>query len=532
MQDFPLTLRMIFDHGAAVHGRSEVVTYEGETSRRASYSEVAARATRLASALKSLGVQEGDRVGTLMWNNQEHLEVYLAVPTMGAVLHTLNLRLFPDQLSFVINHAGDKVIVIDDTLVGILARVIGSLTTLEHVIVVGQGDASVLQRDVLRYEEVLAGASPTYDWPDVDERSAMAMCYTTGTTGDPKGVAYSHRSTFLHTLAGMNCLRLDEEDRVLPIVPMFHANAWGIPYACWFMGADLVMPGRYLQAEPLSRLIADEKVTFAAAIPTIWSDVLRYAEEHESDFSSLKGIICGGSAVPRSLIERFEERFGVPIVQGWGMTETSPVAAVARPPKGTMPEEAVDWRVKQGRIVPGVEARICDDDGVELPWDGQSLGEIEVRGPWITASYFKDDAPDKFHDGWLRTGDVGHIDDHGFITLTDRAKDVIKSGGEWISSVEVENTIMAHPGVAEAAVIGVPDPRWDERPLAFVVLREGASAGADELRGFLDGKVAKWWLPERWSFVAEVPKTSVGKFDKKALRALYSGGQVEVVTAS
>src|SRR3954464_10554675 len=324
MQDFPLTLRMIFDHGTAVHGRSEVVTYEGEATRRATFSEVAARATRLASALKSLGVQEGDRVGTLMWNNQEHLEVYLAVPTMGAVLHTLNLRLFPDQLSFVINHAGDKVIVIDDTLVGVLARVIGSLTPLEHVIVVGQGDASVLQRDVLRYEALLAQAAPAYDWPEVDERSAMAMCYTTGTTGDPKGVAYSHRSTFLHTLAGMGCLRLDDSDRILPIVPMFHANAWGIPYVAWFIGADLVMPGRYLQAEPLAKMIGRERVTYASAIPTIWADVLRYSEEHHVDFSTLKGVTCGGSAVPRSLIERFDERFGVPIIQGWGMTETSP----------------------------------------------------------------------------------------------------------------------------------------------------------------------------------------------------------------
>jgi fatty-acyl-CoA synthase len=383
----------------------------------------------------------------------------------------------------------------------------------------------------LRYDELLANASASYDWPELDERSAMAMCYTTGTTGDPKGVVYSHRSTYLHTLAGIGCMRLEEEDRVLPIVPMFHANAWGIPYVCWFMGADLVMPGRYLQAEPIAKMIESEKVTFAAAIPTIWSDVLRYGEEHDADFASLRAVVCGGSAVPRALIDRFEERFGVPIMQGWGMTETSPVAAVARPPKGSLPEEANDWYVRQGRVVPGVDLRICDDAGEALPWDGQSLGEIEVRGPWITASYYKDEAADKFHDGWLRTGDVGHVDDRGYITLTDRAKDVIKSGGEWISSVEVENTIMAHPGVAEAAVIGVPDPRWDERPLAFVVLREGASHDAGELRSFLEDKVAKWWLPERWSFVPEVPKTSVGKFDKKVLRALYSEGKVDVVEA-
>jgi fatty-acyl-CoA synthase len=334
----------------------------------------------------------------------------------------------------------------------------------------------------------------------------------------------------LHAFGGLPnaVLGITEHDRVLSIVPMFHANAWGIPYEGWFIGADFVMPGRFLQAEPLAKMIKEERVTFAGAVPTIWNEILRYSEQNEVDFSSLRFVVCGGSAVPRALIEKFDERFGVKIYQGWGMTETSPLAALARPPKGTPPEEEIEWRAKTGRIVAGVEVRITDDDGNELPWDGSSVGEIEIRGPWITAGYYRDDAPEKFHDGWLRTGDVGSIDPKGFIQISDRAKDVIKSGGEWISSVEVENTLMGHPDVVEAAVIGVPDERWDERPLACVVLREGSAATPEDLRTFLKDKVARWWLPERWTIIAEIPKTSVGKFDKKVLRARNTAGDLDV----
>jgi fatty-acyl-CoA synthase len=530
IQDHPLTIADILRHGQTVHARSQVTTLTETAPRRASFAEVGARAARLAGALHRLGIRSGDRVATFGWNSQEHLEAYLAVPAMGAVLHTLNIRLFPEQLTYVANHAADRVIIVDDSTVPLLARVRDQLTTVEHIIVVGDGDAAALGT-TLRYDALLAAEEPTYAWPEVDERSAAAMCYTSGTTGNPKGVVYTHRSTYLHTLATCtgSALGLTDRDRLLVIVPMFHANAWGHPYAGWLAGADFVMPGRFLQAAPLCKAITEERPTVSAAVPTIWNEVLRHSETSPVDLSSLRLVVCGGSAVPRSLMERFQERYGVAIIQAWGMTETSPLAAVAFPPKDATPADAMDWRAKTGRIIGGVELRIVDDAGQPLPWDGASAGEIEVRGPWITGSYYRDDDPEKFHDGWLRTGDVGTVDDHGFVQITDRAKDVIKSGGEWISSVELENEIMAHPAVVEAAVVGVPDPRWEERPLACVVLAPGATADAAALRTFVETRVAKWWVPERWTFIAEVPKTSVGKFDKKVLRAQYAAGQLTVV---
>jgi fatty-acyl-CoA synthase len=537
MQDFPLTITAIFRHGRRVFGKSEVATFEGESCRRASYAQVAGRADQLAAALARLGIREGDRVGTFAWNTQEHLEAYLAVPSMGAVLHTLNLRLFPEQLTYVVNHAEDRVILVDATLIPLLARVASELKTVEQFVVIGpaarnSGDASALGANVLSYEDLLAAESPGFDYPEIDERSAAAMCYTSGTTGNPKGVVYSHRSTFLHSMAATSgtTFALTESDRILPIVPMFHANAWGLPYAGWMTGSDFVMPNRFLQGEPLCKLIMAEKPTVSGAVPTVWNDILAYADKNRDsvDLTSLRLVPCGGSAVPRSLMEAFEQRHGVRIVQAWGMTETSPIAAVAMPPKGTPAEEDLAWRSKTGRVIVGVELRITADDGAVLPWDGEAVGEIEVRGPWITASYYKDDDPEKFHDGWLRTGDVGTVESNGFVQITDRAKDVIKSGGEWISSVELEGTLMAHPAVKEAAVVGVPDERWDERPLACVVLKDGESASVDDLKGFLTERVAKWWLPERWTFIQEVPKTSVGKFDKKVLRAQYAEGNLEV----
>jgi fatty-acyl-CoA synthase len=531
MQDRPLTINAIFEHGRRVYADSEVVTFTGEGARRASFAEVAARSRRLGAALKRLGINEGDRVGTFCWNTQEHLEAYFTIPCMGAVLHTLNLRLFPDQLTYVINHAEDRVIIIDDSLVPLLARVVADLKTVEHFIVIGGGDATALG-DVLRYEELLAAESDDFEWPEIEERSAAAMCYTSGTTGNPKGVVYSHRSTFLHSLSvcSGSVFALTEHDRILPIVPMFHANAWGLPYAGWFAGSDFVMPSRFLQAEPLCRLIEAERPTFSGAVPTIWNDILRYAESHPVDLSSIRMIACGGSAVPRSLMEKFQQRHNVRIVQAWGMTETSPLAAVALIPKCCEPGQEMDWRSKTGRVVHGVELRIVDN-GKEVAWDGEAIGEIEVRGPWITASYYGDDTPEKFDEGWLRTGDVGTINRQGYIQITDRSKDVIKSGGEWISTVELENALMAHPDVIEAAVIGVPDDRWDERPLACVVMREGVSADPEALRTFLGERVAKWWVPERWAFISEVPKTSVGKFDKKVLRAQREQGAIEIIDA-
>jgi fatty-acyl-CoA synthase len=528
MQDGDLTITDILRRGAKVYPESQVVSFEGEDSRRGTFAQVAERAARLAGALKRLGIRSGDRVGTLSWNHQEHLEAYFAVPCMGAVLHTLNLRLDPEQLAYVINHAEDRVILVDASLVPLLAKIRSKLTTVERIIVIGEGDASALG-EVLSYEDLLAAEPPEYPWPDLGEKTAAAMCYTTGTTGAPKGVVYSHRSIYLHSLAEWGAFSLKESDRALVIVPMFHVNAWGIPYTAFMLGADLLMPGRFLQPEPLCRFIQAERPTFAAGVPTIWQGVLHHIEAHPADLTSMQTIICGGSAVPRSLMERFEKNHGLRIIQAWGMTETSPIGAVAVPPRGVPPEEEMDWRSKTGRVVAGVRLRIVDDSGKEQPWDGESVGEIEVRGPWITGAYFKDPAPDKFDDGWLRTGDVGCVDSRGFIQITDRSKDVIKSGGEWISSVALETLLIGHPDVLDAAVIAVPDERWDERPLASVVLKPGSSTSPEELRDFVAGQVVKFWVPDRWAVVDEIPKTSVGKYDKKVLRAMYADGKLPAV---
>ncbi len=526
--DYQLTLGPILAHGRQVHANSKVITFTGDGYVESTFAQVAERADRLAAVLTSLGVREGDRVGTFLWNNQTHLEAYLAIPCMGAVLHTLNIRLFPEQLAFVINHAEDKVIIVDASIAPLLARVRDQLTTVEHIIVKGTGDTSGLGAGLLDYDELIEAAPSGFQYPELRESQGMAMCYTSGTTGNPKGVMYSHRSTYLHSLAVTSTanIALAETDRMLVIVPMFHANAWGTPYAAWMIGADLVFPQQYLQAAPLSRIITDTRPTLTGAVPTVLNDLLNNAPQ--TDMSSLRLVMCGGSAVPRGLIDGYRATFGVPVVQGWGMTETSPVCAIGHPPKEMGDLSETDWRVKTGRIIPGVELRITDDDGAVVPWDGESLGEIEVRGAWITGSYYNVDDPEKFHDGWLRTGDVASVQPNGYVMISDRAKDVIKSGGEWVSSVDLENTIMGHPAVLEAAVIGVPDPRWDERPMACVVLKQGAEATAAELRDWLSERTAKFWLPERWSFITEVPKTSVGKFDKKVLRARHSAGELDV----
>jgi len=527
MQDFPLTLTSLLRRGR-LFGESEVVSFAGDSSRRATFAEVGERAEKLAAALRRLGVRPGDRVGTLAWNHQQHQEAYLAIPCTGAVLHTLNLRLAPEQLAWIVNHAEDRVVIVDGSLVPLLAGIRDQLKTVEHVVVIGDDDATALG-DVLRYEDLIAGEDAGFAWPDLDERSASALCYTTGTTGDPKGVAYSHRSVYLHSLAQWGAFSLTEADRLLVIVPMFHVNAWGFPYTAWMLGADLLMPGRHLQAEPLARFIEQDRPTVAFGVPTVWNDLLRHVDQARTDLSSLRLVVCGGSAVPPSLMEQFQARHGVRIVQAWGMTETSPVAAIAFPPKQAGAEDEMAWRSRTGRVVMGVELRTVDELGWELPADGETVGEIEVRGPWITGGYYRTEAPERFNAGWLRTGDVGHVDARGFVQITDRSKDVIKSGGEWISSVELETALVGHPDVVEAAVIGVPDERWQERPLAVVRLRDGAEATPDDLRAYLGTRVARWWVPERWALVAEIPKTSVGKYDKKVVRAQHAEGRLEVV---
>jgi fatty-acyl-CoA synthase len=542
MMDVPLTVTRIMRFGCSAYGDREVVTCTADGVRRQSYAQTGARAARLAGALRALGVDGDQRVGTLMWNNAEHLEAYLAIPSMGAVLHTLNLRLDPQVIGYIADHAGDEVVIVDPSLVPLLAQVLPYAPAIRHVLVTSSGgepDAAVLSalagpgRQVHSYEQLLAAQPDTFDWPELDEWSAAAMCYTSGTTGHPKGVVYSHRSMHLHSLAVCTgtVFGLSERDRILPVVPMFHANAWGLPYAAVMAGSSLIMPDRFLQPEPLVRLIEAERPTVAGAVPTIWNGLLLHVRANGGDLSSLRVVPCGGSAVPRSLMEAYEKELGVFILQAWGMTETSPLGSVAYPPVGTEGEEAWAYRCTAGRLICDVEARLVGEGGVLLPHDGIAVGEVEVRGPWITGAYYKDDDPEKFRDGWLRTGDVGTIDRLGYVTLTDRAKDVIKSGGEWISSMELENAIMAHPDVVEAAVIGVTDERWGERPLATVVLAEGATTTAAELREYLTEKVPRWQLPERWSFIAEVPKTSVGKFAKTKMREAYARGDYEVIEA-
>ncbi|MFJ7157523.1 long-chain fatty acid--CoA ligase [Streptomyces sp. NPDC101118] len=541
MQDVQLTVTRILKHGMTIHGRSQVTTWTGEAEpHRRSFAEIGARAGQLAHALRDeLGVQQDDRVATLMWNNAEHVEAYFAIPSMGAVLHTLNLRLPPEQLVFIVNHAADKVVIANGTLLPLLVPLLPHLPTIEHVVVAGPGDRSGLEGLNVRvhdYEELLAGRPEAYAWPELDERQAAAMCYTSGTTGDPKGVVYSHRSIYLHSMQVnmAESMGLTDADTTLVVVPQFHVNAWGLPHATFMTGINMLMPDRFLQPGPLAEMIVAEQPTHAAAVPTIWQGLLAELSANPRDISCMKQVTIGGSACPPSLMEAYD-RLGVRLCHAWGMTETSPLGTMAHPPAGLGADEEWPYRITQGRFPAGVEARLIGPGGDVLPWDGESAGELEVRGTWIAGSYYGGASgephrpEDKFSaDGWLKTGDVGVISTDGYLTLTDRAKDVIKSGGEWISSVELENALMAHPEVAEAAVVAVPDDKWGERPLATVVLAEGATVDYSSLRTFLGESIAKWQLPERWALVPAVPKTSVGKFDKKVIRKQYADGELEV----
>lgn len=548
MQDVPLTVARIVAHGSTVNGRATVSTWDGTGPVVRTFAEAGARAAQLAYALRDeLGVTSEHVVGTLMWNNAEHLEAYLAVPAMGSVLHTLNLRLPAAQLAYIIDHAADHAIIVNGSVLPLLAGVLPQLApTLKHIVVAGPGDRAALAGfagTVHDYEELIAGRPTEYPWQhEIDERRPAMICYTSGTTGDPKGVVYSHRSIYLHCLQVNSAATfgLTAQDVALPVVPMFHVCAWGVPYAAFMSGASLLMPDRFLQARPLATMIDQVKPTVSAAVPTIWNgllDELDSPTERDApyDTSSLRMVVIGGSACPPALMRGFKERHGIQVVHAWGMTETSPLGTFSLPPGGLTPDQEWNYRITQGVFPASVEARLSGPGGERMPHDGASTGELEVRGPWIAGAYYggagkEPERPeDKFsEDGWLRTGDVGTITPDGYLTLTDRAKDVIKSGGEWISSVELENQLMAHPEVAEAAVVAVPDEKWGERPLATVVLRPGATVDLVGLRAFLAERVASWQLPERWSIVESVPKTSVGKFDKKVIRAEYAADQLDV----
>jgi fatty-acyl-CoA synthase len=527
MQDYPLTIQHLLWRMERLFAKKEIVTKTEQGIHRYRYTDLARRAHQLARALARLGVREGDRVGTLAWNNYRHLELYYAVPCMGSVLHTLNLRLFPDQLRYTIEDAGDSVVFVDRTLIPILDKLAGRIPSVRTVVVLNDGGPLPDHHlgELLDYERLLEAEDPEFAWPRLDEWSAAAMCYTSGTTGNPKGAVYSHRSQFLHTMAALQTdnLGLSERDTILPAVPMFHANSWGIPYACGMTGAKLILPDRFVGDGPtILDLASSEEATILAGVPTIMINLLLTMEKTGRRLPKVHTVICGGSAIPRALMEGMD-RLGLRMLHAWGMTETSPIGTIATVRSWIGPDRELETRLRQGVPAPGVEIRIADlTTGAELPWDGMAFGEVQCRGPWVADGYHHDVDPGRMtDDGWFRTGDVATIDPDGYLTIVDRTKDVIKSGGEWISSVELEGAIMAHPKVLEAAVIGLAHRKWQERPVAYVVPREeyrGRLTG-EEIRDFLMGRVAKWWLPDEIRFLDELPKTSVGKFDKKALRA-------------
>jgi fatty-acyl-CoA synthase len=536
MMDYPLTLDRILEHANRLFPHKQITTLLPDGSlHRYTYADMYTRVKRLAKALGKLGVEPGDRVGTFAWNNYQHAELYFGIPGAGAVCHTLNIRLFPEQLAYVVNHAEDKVVFIDATLLPLYERVAPEIDCVQHYILFNASrDIDTKLPNVSHYEDLLAESDAEFEWLSREEDMAMGLCYTSGTTGDPKGALYSHRSMYLHTMGAnlSGAIGLLESDIVLPVVPQFHAMAWGLPYACAMSGAEIIMPGPHLKPEPLAELIETEKVTVAAGVPTIWTGLYHELKANPRDISSVRALVVGGSAMPRSLIEAYEKELNVNVLHAWGMTEMSPLGTVSIPlshHKGLSAAEVWDVKAKQGYPIAGVETRIMDEMGNELPWDDKSMGELQVRGPWIVKQYFRREQSEQEFtaDGWFRTGDVVTISRDGYMQIMDRTKDLVKSGGEWISSVELENLLMAHPQVMEAAVIAIPDEKWDERPLAAIVpTNDGSGVTSELLTEFLSAQVAKFWLPDKMVFLDEIPKTSVGKFDKKVLRRWHAAGEL------
>ncbi|PRZ41473.1 fatty-acyl-CoA synthase [Antricoccus suffuscus] len=538
MQQSQLTLVDIFERAERMFPDHAIIT-GGPNPHRYTYGDWAKRTRQLGTVLDNLGLSADARVGSFCWNHYRHLELYFAAPCSGRVLHTLNIRLFPEQLVYVVNHAEDEAIFVDRSLLPLFLPILDQLTTVKHVVVIDDGSGPEVPNDprFSDYETLLDGAAPAQFHID-DENQASSMCYTSGTTGNPKGVLYSHRSTWLHSMAvtSTTTIGLDNNDRVLVIVPMFHANAWGTPYAAPMCGAELIFPGSDMSPANLAGLIQDEKATFAMGVPTIWQGIAPIIDDY--DFSSLRRITAGGSATPESVIKFFEDKLGIEMICGWGMTETSPVASISNVDhrdQGKSPDEKVKIHAKAGTIVAGVQARIVEPDTTTaLPWDDEANGELQVRGPWIAADYYKPDAGVELttEDGWMKTGDIAAISQYGVLRLIDRTKDLVKSGGEWISSVDVENIIMGHPDVAEAAIVAIPHPKWTERPLACVVLKPGveqSDAKKAEILEFLAPQIAKWWMPDALEFIDEVPKTSVGKFSKKDLRSKFDSYELPEV---
>ena len=529
MMEFPLLISTMLTHAERYTGEAEIVSRMVDGSlHRYTYRDAHKRTKQLANALVKLGVNQGDRIGTLAWNTHRHFEAYFGIAGIGAISHTVNPRLFPEQISYIINHASDRFLFVDETFVPTLEAISDQLTSVEKIFVLTANESfSTKLKNWEPYESLIKNESTEFEWPQFDERSASSLCYTSGTTGNPKGVLYSHRSTLLHayTAAMPDGLSVSNRDVVLPVVPMFHVNAWGLPYICSMMGAKIVFPGPFMDGASICQLINDEKATLSAGVPTIWSGVLNYLDEKKLSIPSLKRVVIGGSACPEAMIRTFLEKYQVDVVQGWGMTELSPLGTMNTLKANQVSltdDEKIKLKAKQGRVLFGIDMKIIDETGDELPWDGKAFGDLLVRGPNVLSNYFQNEDPilikDKNGQEWFATGDVATIDPDGFMHITDRSKDVIKSGGEWISSIELENTAVAHPDVLEAAVIAAYHPEWEERPLLIVVKKSGTNLQKDELLNFFEGKVAKWWMPDDVVFIDEIPHTATGKILKTKLR--------------